>query len=70
MPGRPDSDAKFQFHLLDAAWHDVQLHWRDDMMRHFDTHHRIHLWNESEAYVNALNALMEFLVAAERDTEY
>jgi hypothetical protein len=70
MPRRPDQDGEYQLALLDAAWDKAQERWDDDMSRHFDARYWMPLLNESRSYLEALRDLMEFLIAAERDTEY
>lgn len=70
MPGRPDHDGDHHLNVLDSAWEKTRQDWRDDMTRRFDTDYWTPLRNRSRSYLNDLRKLMDFLEAAERDTEY
>jgi hypothetical protein len=70
MPSRPDRDGDHHLNVLDAAWEKTREHWRDDMTRRFDTDYWTPLRSRSRSYLDDLRKLMEFLEAAERDTEY
>ncbi len=54
--------------MLADAWDKAAQYWRDDMARHFETHHWGPLLQESRCYLDALGTLMEVLDAADRDT--
>jgi hypothetical protein len=70
MSGRPDEDGAQHLGRLDAAWDKAQEHWDDDMSHHFDRSYWQPLKAETQAYLSALDGLMELLIAAERATEY
>lgn len=70
MPGNPHEDGDYSLHLLDSAWYDTKLQWRDNLATHFDHSHWAPLADETRAYLAALRRLMELLNAAERETEY
>jgi hypothetical protein len=68
-PDRPDRDGDQQLRLLDDAWEKAVPFWQDDIARQFGTHHWMPLHDESRLYLEALQAMMDLLDAAERDTE-
>jgi hypothetical protein len=67
---RPDDDGDYQLGLLDAAWDQAALHWRDEMARDFERYHWTLLRQEFRSYLDALARLREVLDSAERETEF
>ena len=67
---RPDRDGQEQLRLLAAAREEAARYWQDEVARQFDAGRWTPLVQQSQAYLEALGALMDLLETAERDTEF
>jgi len=70
MPDRPDEDAERLLRVIEAAWHQAQQDWRDDMAGRFDRVHWAPVIAESRLYLRALRECLDIMNTAERDTDF